>query len=161
MKRLFLILLGVAALACQPDEFPAIGGRDKVLPKLSGTWTLNRVIQNDNDAERKGFPMFAQTQDVTNDFPFSEFSITLNVDAAGSPTTYNIVTGNSPNIIGDVTSGNWTVDDVDFPSKILFDEVSIELGSFAELNNGNMQFKLIRYLDEQSVVTYQYIFIKE
>lgn len=160
-KLIYMTLLGVAAFACQPDEFQAIGERNKVLPKLSGTWNLSRVIQIDNDAERKGFPAFAQTQDVTSDFPFSEFSITLNVDAAGNPTTYTITTGNSPNIIGDVTSGTWAADNVDFPSKILFSEVSIELGSFAELDNGSMQFKLIRYQSEQSVVTYQYVFIKE
>lgn len=151
----------IVVISCQPDEFPPIGERNDVVPRLAGTWQLTQVVQTDNDAARKGFPMFAQTQDVTSDFPFTQFNITLNADAAGNPTTYTITTGDSPNIIGDVTSGNWTTDDVAFPSKIQFGDVSIELGSFAELDNGKMQFKLIRFQSEQAVVTYQYVFTKQ
>jgi hypothetical protein len=162
MKKLLYIFLSVLVVtSCRPDDFPPIGERNTIVPQLAGTWKLTQVIQIDNDAARKGFPAFAQTQDVTSDFPFSEFSITLNTDAEGNPTTYTITTGNSPNIIGDVTSGAWTTDDVAFPSKIQFGLVSIELGSFAELANGAMQFKLVRLQDNNVVVTYQYVFTKQ
>jgi hypothetical protein len=169
MKAMKKILAGIfvclVAAACQPDEFPKNKPAEKVVPKLSGTWQLTTVIQQDNDAVNKGFPLFAQTQNITNDFPYSDLELVLNSDADGNPTTYAITLGDSPNIIGAPLSGNWTVDDVDFPSQIEFGTASIQLGSFAELNNGTMQFKLVRLQpkgDEmQAVVTYQYIFTKQ
>jgi hypothetical protein len=163
----YSISILLIALSCQPDEFPAIGERQSVVPKLSGTWTLSRVIQRDNDAERKGFPTFAQTQDITDDFRFSDFKITLATNVSGEPGTFTIVTGESPNIIGNVTTGTWAVDNQDFPSKITFtggEGATIELGSFTGLDNGEMVFKLIRYQPKagslEQVVTYQYTFKK-
>jgi hypothetical protein len=165
------ILFGALVLmiaSCQPDEFPGIGERETVVPKLTGTWTLTKVVQRDNDAERKAFPVFAQTQDITEDFPFSDFKITLNADASGTPTTFAIDKGDSPNIIGDVSTGSWTVDDLDFPSKLVFtggSGATIELGSFTGLSNGEMILKLIRTQPKagkpEAVVTYQYSFTKE
>lgn len=169
MKAMKKILAGIficaSVLACQPDEFPNNKPLDKVVPKLWGTWQLTSVIQQDNDAVNKGFPTFAQSQDVTNDFPFTDFQLVLNADEEGNPTTYTITLGDSPNIIGGPTNGTWTVDDVDFPSQIEFGTAMIQLGSFAELDNGEMQLSLVRLQpkgDElQAVVTYQYIFTKQ
>lgn len=167
MKKIFLLIFIATIVACTPDEFPAIGDRNKVVPQLAGTWKLNSVIQRDNDAERKGFPSFAQVQDLSEEFNYTNFELTLNADDSGNPTTFSIETNGAPNIIGEITSGNWVVDDVNYPSTILFGtgDVSIELGSFAGLQNGQMVFKLIRYQPKgenlESVVTYQYTFIKD
>jgi hypothetical protein len=168
MKRniiLFCILIAISA--CQPEEFPALGERQPIIPKLAGTWKLVKVIQRDNDAERKGFPTFAQSQDVTSAFPFEQFKIQLNA-TGNTPTDFTITTGASPNIIGGVTTGSWSVDDVNYPSKITFaggSGANIELGSFAGLVNGQLVFKLIRTQPKgssnESVVTYQYSFTKE
>ena len=142
-----LVLMSLVLLCCQPDEFPAIGAREPIVPKLAGTWTLSKVVQRDNDAERKGFPSFAQLQDITNDLAFKDFKLVLNV-SGNAPATFAVQAGNSPNIIGGgISSGNWSVDDVNYPSRITFSGgagTSIELGSFAGLNNGEMVLKLIR-----------------
>lgn len=163
-----LTLIALVLLCCQPDEFPALGAREPIVPKLAGTWTLSKVVQRDNDAERKGFPSFAQLQDITNDFAFKDFKLVLGV-SGNAPSTFTVQAGNSPNIIGSgIASGNWSVDDVNYPSKITFSGgsgTSIELGSFAGLNNGEMIFKLIRTQPKagvpEAVVTYQYSFTKE
>ena len=170
MNRYILtILTAVIAviMSCQPEEFPSIGQREAVVPKLAGTWKLTEVIQRDNDAERKGFPSFAQVQNITSDFPFEQFKLVLNVNG-NEPATFAIQTGDSPNIIGNVSAGTWSVDDVNYPSKITFaggSGTSIELGSFAGLSKGEMTFKLIRTQpkagQQESVVTYQYSFTKE
>lgn len=113
----------------------------------------------------KGFPAFAQTQNITNDFPYSDLELILNSDEDGNPTTYTVTLGDSPNIIGAPISGTWTVDDLDFPSEIHFGTAAIQLGSFAQLDNGSMQFRLVRLQPKnnqmQAVVTYQYIFTKQ
>jgi hypothetical protein len=160
-------ILAVSIFSCQPDEFPSLGERKAIVPRLAGTWKLTQVVQRDNDAERKGFPTFAQQQDITDDFPFQEFKLVLDA-ANGTPSTFTIETGDSPNIIGNVSIGTWAVDDVNYPSKITFsggDGVEIELGSFAGLDNGKLVFKLIRTQPkagkQESVVTYQYSFTKE
>jgi hypothetical protein len=163
-----LVLISLVLLCCQPDEFPALGAREPIIPKLAGTWTLSKVVQRDNDAERKGFPSFAQLQDVTNDFAFRDFKLVLNVNG-NDPSTFTVQTGNSPNIIGGgITSGNWSVDDANYPSRVTFSGgsgTSIELGSFAGLSKGEMVFRLIRTQPKagvpEAVVTYQYSFTKE
>lgn len=172
MKNIKLYILGIAAsalmISCHPDEFPGVGEREAIVPQLAGTWSLSQVIQRDNDAQRKGYPDFAQVQDVTDDFDFSDFRMTLNTGSAGEPSTFTIVPGDSPNVIGNVTTGTWSVDDPDYPSKIVFtggDGASIELGSFTNLSNGELNFKLIRYQPKagkpEAVVTYQYSFTKQ
>ncbi|MBT1696880.1 DUF5004 domain-containing protein [Fulvivirgaceae bacterium PWU4] len=167
-RSISFTLIALVLLCCQPDEFPALGAREPIVPKLAGTWTLSKVVQRDNDAERKGFPSFAQLQDITNDFAFKDFKLVLSV-SGNAPATFTVQAGNSPNIIGSgISSGNWSVDDVNYPSKITFSGssgTSIELGSFAGLNNGEMIFKLIRTQPKagvpEAVVTYQYSFTKE
>lgn len=166
MKKIYVgIFVCLSFAACQPDEFPENKPATKVVRKLSGTWQLTQVIQKDNDAVNKGFPVFAQIQDITIDFPYSDMKLILNSDEDGNPTTYSVTLGNSPNIIGGPASGTWSVDDVDFPSQIQFGAASIELGSFAQLDNGTMQFRLTRLQPKggemQAVVTYQYIFTKQ
>jgi hypothetical protein len=165
-KYLFLILI-VVAISCRPEEFPGVGERAEVVPLLEGTWTVESVIQFDNDAQRKGYPLFAQTQDLTEEFPYDEFSLTLDVDADGEPTTFAISLGDSPNIIGDVATGTWSVDDVNFPSEIVFtdgSEALIKLGSLAQLSSGKLVFKVVRNQLKSGtlvpVVTYNYVLSK-
>jgi len=166
-SSLYISIFTVLIFSCQPDEFPPIGEKQAVIPALAGTWRLTSVIQKDEDATRKGFPDYAQVQDITSDFPFNEFTLTL-VTNGNEPASFSIDAGNSPNIIGNVTSGNWSVDHIDFPSKIVFTgdaQAAIELGSVAGLNKGNLEFRLIRTQPkagkEEAVVTYEYSFTKE
>lgn len=66
--------------------------------KIAGVWTLNTVTQVDESNQT--------TMNLTNQFDFDTFSISLNVDSDGNPTTYN-VDGNAPAMIP--TSGTWTL----------------------------------------------------
>ena len=165
--KIFSTLLVLCAMACHPDEFPALGEREQILPKLAGTWSLSSVIQIDNDAVRKGFPDFAQRQDITHDFPYEEFKLVLGVNEEGAPADFTINAGDSPNIIGNISSGAWSVDSQDFPSKIIFGNnvASIQLGTTAHLGKGELVLKLIRTQPKGEsvvdVVTYQYSFTKE
>ncbi|HYF70038.1 MAG TPA: DUF5004 domain-containing protein [Ohtaekwangia sp.] len=169
MKKIYnLILLLMVAAACQPDEFPAIGKKNPVIPQLIGTWSIVSVKQTDNDAQRKGFPLFAQTQDLTQYFPYQDFNITLNTNESGSPGTFSVTLGNSPNILGGITSGLWNVDNENFPSALTFSEndlqSTVEIGSLAEIGAGKLELKVIRYQDTskgpQPVITYDYLLSK-
>ncbi|MEO1654939.1 MAG: DUF5004 domain-containing protein [Bacteroidota bacterium] len=158
-----LMLLGFLAVSCTPEDFPPIGDRPDRFAQLQATWSLAAVIQTDNDAERKGFPAFAVTQDISNDFPFTEFQLTLNGDGS-----FSVNQGNSPSIIGGLTSGTWTTDDPDFPSMISFTDGSgsfdIGIGSFAEIDSNALSLKLTRFEEKggalEAVTTYEYRFTK-
>jgi hypothetical protein len=162
----YLIVILILTSACRPDEFPGIGQRDAKVPLLAGTWTIESVTQFDNDAQRKGFPFFAQSQGITSDFAYDEFSLTLNL-VDGEPSTFSIVTGASPNIIGDVLTGTWTVDDLNFPGIITFtdeSEATLQLGSLSNLAEGTLSVKVIRNQLKSGkyvpVVTYNYVLSK-
>jgi hypothetical protein len=164
----YLIVVMVLAFSCRPDEFPEIGERSAILPFLKGTWSISSVIQIDNDAERKGYPLFAQLQNITEDFPYDQFRLTLNLNADDTPSTFTVELGDSPNIVGEgVLSGIWEVDDLDFPSLITFtddSESTIQLGSLSELATGKLVVKVVRKQLKGSlfvpVVTYNYVLRK-
>ena len=54
--------------------------------------------------------------DITGLFPYTDFVLTLNVNA-GTPTTFTSVLGGSPDIVR-LRSGTWTVDDLKYPKNI-------------------------------------------
>lgn len=116
MKKIFSILfVALALLSCQPDEIPPIGEPTDYIPMLAGTWNLNKFEQIDADAESKSFPAFATVKDLTHVFPghpYTDFSITFNTDG-----TFTSDPGSS--YMQMLSSGNWEVDDTEFPSAII------------------------------------------
>lgn len=131
MKRILLLALAVAlTVGCRPqDEFGVGTTPDQLLaPKVStliGTWALTRVIVVDNDAVSRGFPVTStatgtpiQRLDITNQFSFTSFRLTLN-GSGGTPSTFTVTTGGAPNFLN-VTSGNWSVDDPVFATRVRF-----------------------------------------
>lgn len=159
-KAAIALTLVVVVMGCRPDEFAPIGEAPDRLSQLNGVWNLTTVIQIDLDAQSKGFPDFAQRQDVTGSFDFSDFSLTL--DADGS---FTVVEGNSPNIVGGLTNGTWVADNDEFPSTVIFTEGqtsnSLAIGSFADVSNNRISFTLVRLQSEVPVVRYEYFFTKQ
>ncbi|ELR73774.1 hypothetical protein C900_01384 [Fulvivirga imtechensis AK7] len=159
MKNLLIIVIGLALIiSCTPDEFPPLGDRPDRVQQLTGAWKVTQVTQTDNDAVRKGFPFFAQQQDITSAFNFTDLEIVLNVD-----NSFAVDAGTAPNVIG-MTAGQWETDDAEYPSEVIFknggQQMEIGIGSFASIGEGILTLKVIRYEDKgdalQPVITYEY-----
>ncbi|RQP07828.1 MAG: DUF5004 domain-containing protein [Parapedobacter sp.] len=77
--------------------------------KVKGSWTLSDVLQIDETAKTAGI----QPDQISlyDQFDFSTFEITLDVDADNRPTAYR-VDGNAPELFP--SSGFWDLD-TDFP----------------------------------------------
>ena len=164
MKTILIFIFSILILAsCSPDEFPALGDRADRVSQLTGTWSLTKVTQEDKDAVRKGFPFFAQVQDITNAFPYTSITLSLNVD-----NTFTLDNGNGPNILGGLSSGTWAVDDQMFPSTLIFtsgsDSFELSIGSFAEIGDGVITLVKARQEEKsgslQDVLEYNYEFSK-
>lgn len=159
---LALILLG----SCYPEEFPEIGDPADRVAQLAGTWQVSSVMQKDDDAIRKGFPSNVREQDITNVFPYTDFTLMLGV-GEGVPTEFTVTQGGSPNIIGGLTSGTWALDNNALPSSITFTEgnatYDITIGSFANITSNlvlTVQRTQLKSGVPESFITYEYIFTK-
>mgnify|MGYP001063032185 CR=1 FL=1 len=164
MKKILIFIFSVFVLvSCSPDEFPPLGDRADRVSQLTGTWSLTQVTQEDQDAVRKGFPFFAQVQNITNAFPYTSITLSLNTD-----NTFTLDNGNAPNILGGLSSGTWAVDDQLFPSTLIFtsgsDSFELSIGSFAEIGDGVITLKKARMEERDgslnSVLEYNYEFSK-
>jgi hypothetical protein len=161
-------LLFVSIAACQPDEFPEIGEPVDRIAQMEGTWVITAVNQIDDDATRKGFPAFATQQDITQSFPFTQFRVRLELNGSGNPAGFAVLPGDSPNLLGNITSGTWSVDNPDFPSRIIFrgggTTATLDLASLRDLDNNGLTLRTRRFELRQGVlqpfVTYNYTFTK-
>jgi hypothetical protein len=175
MKQvLILACLALVVASCRPEtEFGAPVTPDQILavkPQLlAGTWRLTRVFVVDNDAVSRGFPATStvtntpiQRLDVTNEFGFTGYRVTFNVNGA-TPSTFSVTPGTAPNFIG-ATSGNWTVDNNVFTSRISFGATPAQsFGVYRALQGGQNTIYL-RYerlnATNNIVTSYEYEFTK-
>lgn len=168
----FVMIAAVLAFAsCQPVEHKELQAPKAVLTSLEGTWKLVKATQVDEDAKTKGFPF--RELDLTPLFAYSDFKLTLNM-AAGAPTTFTTTPGNSPKIIR-LTSGNWSVDNVDFPKDITLTSGAITekvtLGGYPVGPNNTLKLKVERKVlvpatpttpaTTKLLITYTYEFAKQ
>jgi len=111
-----LFIFSVAAVfsACSPEDYKELGPPRNILTAISGNWKLIKATQTDEDAKAKGFPF--KEKDLTLLFPYTDFKLTLNLNN-GTPGTFSTVPGSSPRIIK-LTSGNWAVDNAEYPKVI-------------------------------------------
>jgi hypothetical protein len=136
LQKLLLPLFVVLAFySCRPDDFKDLGAPAAATSSLAGTWKLNKVLQTDEDAKNKGFtyaPINIQQMDVTSIFPYTDFKFTLNMNG-NTPSTFSTTPGNAPKIIK-LASGNWVVDDPNYPKVISMingtDTAKITLGAY-------------------------------
>jgi hypothetical protein len=168
MKIFFSVLLvAIFFSACRPDDIKEIGDPRDVPASMGGVWKLTKVVQKDEESARKGFPY--SELDLTNVFPYSQFTLTLNLDNNESPSTFTSTPGGSPDIIG-LTSGTWTVDNGAAPTKINFTSgtttKSVTLGSYPVGGNDKLKFRIERRdadpaANNKLLISYTYEFTKQ
>jgi Domain of unknown function (DUF5004) len=167
--KIFFPVLLMAGLfsACRPDKFEDIGPARNTLSSFAGTWKLTKVTQKDEESTRKGFP-YAEL-DLTTLFPYTDFTLKLDVDAKFLPTTFTNTPGNSPKIIT-LTSGQWSVDNVQQPTVITFKNGTVTelvtLGGYPVGGNKNLKFKVERRdadpaANNKLLISYTYEFTKQ
>jgi len=110
----WILAAGLLFAACTPEAKKDLGAPRNILESLAGTWKLTKATQVDEDAAKKGFPF--KELDITSLFPYTNFVLTLNL-ASGAPGTFSTTPGTSPKIIK-LTSGNWAVDNAEYPKDI-------------------------------------------
>lgn len=159
MKKILSILfISTLVYACQLDEIPPIGEKTNYKPMLAGTWELVKFEQIDADAESKSFPTYATNKDLTNVFsghPYTDFSITFNADGT-------FVSSKGTSYVQMLASGNWTLNDEEYPSAIVLTGGSVTqtvaLGSLADVIIGKLQFKEVRKQADTGKVKIKYIY---
>ena len=160
-----MVLVAFSVLLFQGciEEPLSIGEPFDKLNNLSGTWSLVSVVQNDEIAISKGFPSFVQSVDLTNRVGFTNYQLTLEVDASGKPATFLEMAGDSPSILG-ITSGNWSLDDPSTPTIVSFIEDSntkvLEIGSYIGLSEGQLTLKVTKSQNSKPILSYVYQFQK-
>jgi hypothetical protein len=159
MKNIIIVLfLFLLIFSCQQDEIPPIGERTDYISMLSGTWKMVKFVQIDAEAESKGFPDFATEKELTNVFPghpYTDFSITFNDNGTFS-------TNKGASYMQMLSSGNWAVNDVKYPSAIILTNGSetqnVSLGSLADVIVGKVEFKEERKQTETGKVKIKYVY---
>ncbi|MEP2772946.1 MAG: DUF5004 domain-containing protein [Fulvivirga sp.] len=164
MKRISILLLMITALLGCREEFDDIGEPFDKASGISGTWTLSSVTQNDEEAISKGFPLFVQSLDITARAGFTDYTLVLNQNEDGAPTTFEEQNTSAPSILG-MSSGIWVLDDPDVPERITFisdndEQFELIISTYIGLNEGQLSLKLTRFADEKPVVSYIYNFEK-
>ncbi|TRX59542.1 DUF5004 domain-containing protein [Fulvivirga sp. M361] len=160
-----MLALSVLLSGCI-DDSPEIGEPFNRTSEIAGTWTLTKVMQNDEDAISKGFPAFVQSLEVTQLFPFEELVLSLGFDDQGNPSNFQVNPGDAPNIV-DALEGTWTLDDMDAPSELQFENGNtLNIETYLGLGDGILNLKLTRYQvnsknEKIPFLSYQYEFIKQ
>lgn len=165
MKRIQYLLFTICILAiwsCKPEAFAPIGEPQNVVKSIQGTWGLTKVTQIDQDATTKGFPY--KQLDITSVYTYTDLVLVFLGDAQGNPGTFTITSGNSPKI-SDLTSGNWTVDDLKAPTVISLKNGTVTgnltIGSYVSLKSGKLIIKRDKKLNGKLILSYQYEFTKK
>jgi len=107
-KYFYVLLLMVLVLpfaACNDTDDGSYVEPITVYEKIYGNWKVSSVKQVDEIAKANNESPSEMT--LTDQFDFSSFTISLNVDANNQPTTYTIG-GNSPRFFP--TEGYWALD---------------------------------------------------
>lgn len=158
---LMTLMASLLLTACQPDVHKEIGAPRDIVSSITGTWKLIKATQVDEEAAKKGFPF--KEMDITNLFPYTNFVLKLN---AGTPATFTTTPGTSPKIIR-LGSGNWTLDNPDYPKTITLTSGSttelVTLGGYPVGASKTLKIKVERK-DASSgkvLISYSYEFAKQ
>lgn len=167
MKRkqflLFLMLCFVILGGCELTEDGSYVAPITTYEKVAGSWNLTNLTQVDEIA--KAASTEPNEVQLTAAFGFSDFQMTLSVDASGQPTTYE-VTGGAPNLFTE--AGYWKLDN-DFvhadgsSSQILLYSDAAKTSLVDKLTVtaipgavANLELKLTRSTNELAYVSYIY-----
>lgn len=170
MKRLLKITLMLALAmyclsACQPEsDFPEIEEPTSLKPEiLQGTWTLNSVVQIDQDAVDNNFPIEVQSTDITSLFPFTNVTLTFNLDGEGRPSDFTV---NRPDDVPAffIDSGTWDLDNPIFATQVQLSNGTIEentLLTVSKITSNEFTFRVNRKDEDGTIfLRYDYTFTK-
>lgn len=164
LKTSFLFLAAsMLFAACQPVEHKELQPPVKILSTLEGTWKLIKATQVDEDAKTKGFPF--KELDLTPLFPYSDFILKFDM-VNGAPATFTTTPGASPKIIK-LLSGNWTVDNADFPKDITLTSGAVTekvtLGGYPVASATTLKLSVERrdFTTNKLLISYTYEFAKQ
>ena len=157
-------LIVLLAAGCKPENYKPLGKATTPITSLAGTWKITSVTQKDEDAANKGFPY--QQTDLTSVFPYTDFTLTLNMNGA-MPTTFTTSPGSSPRIIS-LAGGNWSVDDPAYPKVLTLtsgtDTAKVTLGAYP-LGAGASTLKIALAKHDATsgklLISYSYVFSKQ
>lgn len=142
-----LLLITILAVSGCRRDYPELEETLTIKTEfLKGTWKVAKVTQYDQQAIGNAYPKEVQSMDITSLFPFSQYTITFNLDAQNKPSTYTITPGQAPNLIA-LTSGRWEVDNPVFATRIaMFDPNSTSSGTFVvkRINNERIILRVER-----------------
>ncbi len=160
-KYFFLfIILATALFACKPETIHDIGQPFDKLKSMEGNWQLQKVVQADLNAIKYGFPY--KEIDITSKAPFTEFKVAFTLNN-GSPAAFTTTPGGSPKIIN-LPSGSWKVDNAQTPKLVTLinnlDTVKLDLATYSNLGNGQLQLRVTKRLDGKDLLRYDYYFKK-
>lgn len=158
VKNLFLSSFSVCMLALGSFALTACNDTDDgdyVKPitqyeKVNGQWLLNSITQVDETNQK--------TMDLTSAFDFDSFAITLNTDADGNPTDFQ-VSGSAPALLP--VSGTWKLENpfvnADGQSAVIIlnDQTRLTVTSMPGAQKV-MEFKLTRKQNGKAFVSYVY-----
>jgi hypothetical protein len=157
-------LIVILAAGCKPENYKPLGKAPAPITSLAGTWKITSVTQKDEDAANKGFPY--QQTDLTNVFPYTDFSLTLNMNGS-TPTTFTTSPGNSPRIIS-LASGNWSTDDPAYPKVLTLisgtDTAKVTLGAYPlGASASTLKIALAKHdaASGKLLISYSYVFSKQ
>lgn len=160
---LILMTAIISFVACNPPKYDELSAPRNITESLAGTWKLTRATQVDEDASTKGFPY--KEMDITNLFPYTDFILTLNVNA-GAPSTFSTTPGSSPLLIN-LSSGSWSVDDADYPKDITLVNGAVTekvtLGGYPVGSSNTLKLKVERKdaTTGKLLLSYSYEFAKQ
>lgn len=165
IKSFLSLLVFTLLIACDDnDDFNDVT-TDPLLVNtdaLSGTWTLNTVVQVDQDAVDNGFPENVQRMDITSMFNWSETTITFTLDNEGSAQSFTLDAGSAPNYL--ITSGEWSIDHPVFTSVIDLTNAAEDTSSrlvIEEITENELKGRIERIsVDDVVFIRYDVVFVK-
>jgi hypothetical protein len=164
-KFLFIILLFLSTMwySCNKTEDGSYVAPITVYEKVDGTWKLLSIKMIDETA--KSANIKPDEVDLTDQFTFQTFSITLNVDAENKPGAYS-VTGTAPALLE--PNGFWDLDNA-FPRT---DGTAVKINLYSDAAKtqktnqvsistmpgakAEMELKLTHISNKVAFITYQY-----
>lgn len=145
-----MVATGFIFTGCKKD-YPAVGDMASKAEGIKGTWKAEKMTQVDYIAKEKGEDLFQW--DATNIYKSNDFIITFEANGNFS------ITGTAHNF-AKLTSGTWSFDDAQYPSKINLTNGTVT-DAFALLSPPKAGFDMFdisydRYSGGKKIIGYQY-----
>lgn len=162
-----LLMAGLAAgwMGCFPrNSFPEVGGDYNSEQAVVGNWRIQSIVQRDDEAIGKAFPVKAQTLDLTPLFPGSEkITVAFNADGA-----YSMQNPDSVAIAFLPASGTWMFQDkVGQPRRLSVvraanDTVVVEFGTSYRPVDNKLSLRFSRRNSEgRAFTSYDFNFVRQ